>query len=412
MATTHDIDQRLEQLRSGLLRYRADRNPVEHATVQFHLGVTLLEAERIPQAVVALRIAAELFDREDRPVELAKATNMFGVGLRSDGDSAGAAEAFARAADLFGEHDLNLERGAALFNLGLVQRDRGDLDAAADRFRQAFERFREDGPPGQASAAGRELGATLLSAGELDAALEPLDTAIKSATEAHDAAAAGAAANVLGLVHLAADRGEDAVAAFLTAVGTNPRSLRAEAYAMAKANLALAYEQVDDHPRARLAARQARGTPAAPQPVVEQADAVLGRLGDGHDDLMIVLDQLPSDDRSREAREEFVRWADADPGERRAATGAWIDGQLARRGASLELAYTYLDVLLEMPNEDMEAVIRSTVEALQDRDTEDRQRFRSQISRAMARFHIPQWDRLKAIFNRIAQEVGDDGTWE
>lgn len=405
-----DLDARLRELRDQLLRYRADRHPVEHATLQFHLGTTLLQAGQIGPAERALRIATELFDPDDHPVEHAKSTNMLGVALRDAGRPDAAREAFADAARRFARADLPLEEGAARHNLGLVLRDRGVEDAAVDSFERAWELLR-DGPPGQASAAARELGSALLQTGRSRQAAGVLDEAIELASRAGDRPGMGAAANALGLAYLADDAHEEAVEAFRTALACHPRRVRPEAYAMAKANLALAFERSGDPVRARLAARQARRTPAAPGPVVGQATAVMDRLGDPDDDLMAVLDRVDENAWAGEIRDELVRWLDVGADERRATCGAWIDGQVARDGRGIELAAAHLDVLLELPPEAMETLIRATLEALQDRDPEARGAFRRHVSRAMARFNVPQWMRLKDTFNRLAEDVGDDGSW-
>lgn len=379
--------------------------------LQFHLGVTLLEAGRDEPAAVALGVAAELFDPAEHAVEHAKALNMLGVAHRSRGQLTAAADSFRQAADLFDQQSRPLEHAAALFNLGLVQRDRGEHEEAAASFRAAWDGFSAGGPPAQSSAAARELGVTLLQLGKIDDAVEVLEQAKELAGQAGELAALGAAANALGLAQLTAERAEAAVEAFRAAVGAHPRTVRPVDYAMAKANLALAYELAGDPPRARLSARQALAVEALPSAVTEQAGALLARLPEASDDLLVVLDQEPSDRWMDEARPEVTRWVSADPDERRAAASAWITGQLARADVAIELAQAFLGVLLELPPDAMTAVIRATVEALQTHDPEDRQRFRGQVGRAMARFHIPQWQRLQHEFERLAAEVGDDGSW-
>ncbi|HEX2029591.1 MAG TPA: tetratricopeptide repeat protein [Nitriliruptorales bacterium] len=408
---TTDFDARLGELRGQLLRYRADRHPVEHATLQFHLGVTLLEAGRDEPASVALGVAAELFDPDEHAVEQAKALNMLGVAHRNRGDLTAAADSFRQAANVFEQQSRPLEHAAALFNLGLVQRDRAEHEDAVARFRAALDIFRAGGPPARSSAAARELGVTLLQLGKLDDAAEVLEEAKELARQAGELAALGAAANALGLAQLSADRADAAVEAFRAAVGAHPRTVRPVDYAMAKANLALAYERAGDAPRARLSARQALAVGTLPSPVTEQASALLARLPEASDDLLVVLDQEPSDRWMDEARPELTRWVSAAADERRAAANAWITGQLARDDAAIELAHAFLGVLLELPPEAMTTLIRATVEALQAHDPEDRRRFRGEVARAMARFHIPQWQRLQHEFERLAAEVGDDGSW-
>jgi hypothetical protein len=50
-------------------------------------------------------------------------------------------------------------------------------------------------------------------------------------------------------------------------------------------------------------------------------------------------------------------------------------------------------------------LIRALLEASAGCEAEAGERFRSQASTAMARFHVPQWMRLKDTFARIATEL-------
>lgn len=410
MAGAPDLDARLGELRHQLLRYRADRNPEAHAMVQFHLGTALLESGQPQAAERALRIAADLFASGGHTVELGKSLNMLGVVLRELGRTGDARDAFTAAATELAAAELPLEEGAARHNLGLVQRDAGRHDVAAESFRLAWASLRE-GPPGQASAAARELGATLLQTGAADEAAELLDRSIELASRAGDRAGMGAAANVLGLAQLARDDPTSAVEAFRTALACHPRRVRPEGYAMAKANLALALERSGDDVGARLSARQALATPDAPPAVVAQAEAVLGRLGESDADLHLALERASEDEWPGELRDELARWLDSPRAARTAAVAAWIEGQVARADRGQDLAAAYLGVLLELPPDAMELLIRTTIEALPDREPAVREHFRRDVSRAMARFNVPQWMRLKDTFNRLAADVGDDGSW-
>lgn len=406
-----DLDGAIDELQARLRRYPADRYPVQHATAAFHLGVATLEQGRAEEAEVALRTAMTLFDPDRLPVEHAKAANLLGAALRAQGDLPGAASAFLVASEAFVARELPLEHGAAQFNLGLAMRESADPSSALPCFEAALRRFDEGRLPGQASAAARELGATLLALGELEPAAAALERALDLASAAGDQTALGAAANALGLAYLAAERIEKAVEVFRTAVVTSPRGLRPEAFAMAKANLALAYQRADDVPHARLAARQALGTPGAPEAVLGQATGVMEGLGEGEDDLHAVLDGEAPDRWPPILREECARWLDAPATERQADLGAWIDGQLARAYRGPDLAEAWLGVLLELPPAAMDRLIRSTLLALAERDPGARERFTSQVSRTLPRFHIPQWLRLRDTFNRIAEELGQEQVW-
>ena len=384
------------ELEQRLARYDADRYPVQRATTQFHLGVVLADAGRVQEAVESLASAVELFDPEALPVEHAKALNALGAALRLAGDLEAAEAAFDRASGMFERASLEQEHGAALFNLGLVRRER-DPAAAAECFRRSATLLAGE----QEAAAARELGATLLTLGELGEATRTLDRAVVLA-ERGDAAAYGGALNALGLARLAAGEAEGAIESFRQAAGAHPRAVRPAEFAMAKANLALAYERHGDAPRARLAARQALGVAELPEPVAGQASAVLERVGaTTADDLRFVLTLEPPANREGIVREELARSVEAPPDVRRADAAAWVDD------SSVERAEAWLGGLLELPPESMELLIRSALEALGPRDPVVKERFRANVSRAAARFHVPQLLRLEEVFGRIAAELGE-----
>jgi len=383
------------ELQQRVAGYDEARYPVQHATARYHLGVVLTDAGRVDEALESLARAAELFAPELLPVEHAKALIALGAARRLAGQVEPAAAAFARAAELFEAAGLEQELGAAFFNLGLVRRERQPA-AAADCFRRAAALF-----AGAAEAAAlRELGTTLFELGELDEATSTLERA-RGLAERGDPAGYGGAANALGLVHLAADRTEEAIEAFRQAAGAHPRSVRPAEFAMAKANLALAHERAGDLPRARLAATQALGVGEPPPPVAAQAEGVLVRAGEASGDLRQVLALEPEDRWEGLVREEVVRLSDALEAERQAAAGTWIDD------SSAELAQTWLGVLLELPPEMMELHIRSVLATLEGCDREVAGRFRDDVSRASARFHVPQLLRLEETFRRLAEELDE-----
>jgi tetratricopeptide (TPR) repeat protein len=414
----------LRELRDRLLVYPADRYPVEHATAQFHLGTTLVDADRAPEAVAALRSAAGLFAEHGLADERAKAANMLGVALRGAGAAAEAITLFGEAADAFAAAGSELEHGAALYNLGLAHRDTGDDRAAAERFTSAQERFTEGEATAQAGAAARELGASRLAQGDPEAAKAVLEEAVELSARAGDHAGTAAAANSLGLACLAADLVDDALRALRDARGANPRSLRPEGFAMVQANLAAAYERADDAPRARLAASQALGTPDASRPVRDQAEELLAQLppsspsGRPCDDILAIADAADGTAEETQAdewvallRDELTRWVDEGPDERRADARAWVEEQTARDQSGVALAEAWLGVALELPPQQMETVIAAMLEALAQRSAETTETFRGQVSRAMVRFYAPQWQRLEATFNRLATEQGQEAAW-
>jgi tetratricopeptide (TPR) repeat protein len=403
------MDERLAELRTLLLRHRADRHPVEHATLQFHLGSTLLEFDRPAQAVTALRVSAQLFEERGRDVERAKALNLLGAALLHLDDTPAATDALTSAAELFEDHGQHLESGAARFNLGLLHRRRGDHRAAVDVFTEALDRFTHAEGPHQASAAARELGACHLELGEATAAVEILERGCELAEATGDRRHIGAAANLLGLARLATDDPEGAAEAFRLAASAHPRQIDPPDHAMVTANLALAHEQLGEAARARLAAWRAAAVPDAAPPVAAQAEATLQRLGRPGQDVVSVLDGLPSEAWATTLGPNLAALLDVEATERERMLGAWIDGQVRQDRDGTALAAALLDLLLELPPEQMEALVHGLLTAARSRSDSVADRFHTQIRRAMARFHLPQWQRLEAVFDRLDAAVGDRG---
>ncbi len=405
-----DVDDVVQQLHDRIERHPPQRYPVQHATAQFHLGHALLQRNQPAAAVDALQRSLEWFP-EALEVERAKVLNLLGAALRAAGQFATATERFVQAAELFAEHGLRAEHAAALFNLGLVQRDAGDTHAAIDAFAAARQQFAV-GPLPPRSAAALQLGSALLEAGDAETAKQALEEALDLAQRAGETATVGAAANALGLAHLACDNATAAIDAFRLAVSAHPRSLHPAEFAMAKANLALAYEAASQAPHARLAARQAMAVPRPPEPVAAQAAAVLARMGGRDDsDLLAILDQEPRERWHFIVAEELARMAGEPPADRRAEARTWIRGQVARPDATEELAAAWVGALLELPPAQLDAVVAATIQGAADVGGDEAAAFRSRTARAMALFPVPQLLRLRDRFNDLAAELGEPAAW-
>lgn len=401
-----------EVLTARLTQYPVDRYPVQHATTQFHLGSVLLQAGETEPALAALTTASEMFRAAGMRLEQAKAAVMLGAGLRLAGRLEEAADTFSAASTALADLDSPLEQAAAAYNLGLVRQDLGDLDAACAAWTRAKELFLAANYPAQSGAAARDHGAALLGAGRAEEALCLLEEALTLAERAGDEAGAGMAANALGLAQLAADDPAAAVTSLHHALGAFPRSIRPAEYAMAKANLALAYEQADDPARARLAARQALGIPSAAAPVRAQAQAVLSRHpGRPEDDLLAVLDVENAEQWPRVIREEVLRVAELSAEHRCALVSGFFDGLLVRTPAMYNLAESLLQVILELPPRTYQQFATAIVQASADRPEPDDQRIRAVLASALARFAIPQWQRLVESLNAAATAEGQPATW-
>lgn len=405
-SSEHDV------LAERLERFPADRYPVQHATAQFHLGSALLQAGDAGAALRALATARDGFAVAGMRLEHAKATVMLGVGLRLSGRLDEAADAFTTAAAAFAGLDQPAEQAAAAYNLGLVHQDRGKAPEARAAWEEARTRFLESGHVAQAAAAARDHGASLLTAGLEEQALPLLQRALDLAEQAGDEPGAGAAANTLGLAHLAAGDPATAVTVLRRGLGAFPRSVRPAEHAMVKANLALAYDEVGDVARARMAARQALAVAGAAGPVRTQAREVLARHpGADAGDLLVVLDEEDHDRWTAVVREEVLCWADLPVARRGAFLRGFLDGVLARPGRAHDLAESLLQVVLEVPPRPFGLMVAALVEGVAGRPQHEVDQLRAVLGSAMARFAMPQWQRLAAALNAAAEEAGAPGGW-
>lgn len=401
-----------DALRDRLAQHPVDRYPAQHATTQFHLGALLLHAGETGPALDALEAAREVFGRIRMQAEHAKAGMMLGIGLRGAGRSAQAEAAFEAALSELAALGLGAEQAAAAYNLGLVRADLGHPAAARAALENARELFVAEGHLAQAGAAARDHGASLLAGGDPQGAVPLLEQAIRLAEAAGDLPGLGAAANALGLARLACGQPGPAAEALRAAVGASPRGVRPAEHAMATANLALAYAESGQTARARLAALQALALPQAQAPVRAQASALLERLpGDPVQDLQTVLSDTPPEQWTSLLREEVLRSGELSMDHRRAVLRGMLDGLLARPGQAYDLAESLLHVVVELPPRPYAQVVESLVHGSSGRPEDETARLHSVVGSAMARFAIPQWQRLAAALNEAAAAAGQPQAW-
>lgn len=400
-----------QDLIAKLGRYPVDRYPVQHATTQFHLGSVLLHAGEIPPAVEALAVSRSVFVGAGMRLEAAKATVMLGVGLRAAGRLEEAAGAFHAAGAVLAELDQPVEQAAAAYNLGLVRHDAGDPDAAHAAWASARELFLSTGYPAQAAAAARDHGASLLTAGDVAAAVPLLEQSASLAERAGDGPGTAAAANVLGLAHLAAWDAPAAVAVLRRALGFTPAACVPPSTRWSRPTWRW--------PTSRLATTQSTARRAAGPGGAERrrcgaragAAAAAAVAGAGA--------RRPAErPRHRAAgavgplvREEVLRLAELPAGQRCVEVSGFLHGALARTEASYELVQSLLQVVLELPPRAYDLLVATIVDAADGRPQQDVERLRAVVGSAMARFAIPQWQRLAASLNAAAQATGQPATW-
>jgi tetratricopeptide (TPR) repeat protein len=406
------VAQEQETLVDRLARFPAERYPVQHATTQFHLGSALLHAGSTAPALAALVVARQLFAASGMQLETAKATLMQGIAERAAGRLEEATASFRTASDLLAGLDQPAEQAAVDYNLGLVLQDRGDLAGAHEAWGRARKLFLTIGFSGQAGAAARDHGASLLSSGNVADALPLLEQAAALAERAGDEAGTAAAGNALGLAHLAAQDPASAVGVLRRALEFVPRTVRPGDHAMVKANLALAYEQAGDSARARLAALQVGVVPAAAAPVRAQAEQVLARLpGAPAEDLLVVLDDESREQWVSVLRDEVLRSLELSPTDRCLVLRGVLDALLARPESAYALAESLLTVVLELPPRSYSATVGALVAGCAGRPGHDSERLRTVMGSALARFALPQWQRLAASLNAAAEAAGQPATW-
>ena len=403
-------DSEREVLAERLGRYPVQRYPVQHATTQFHLGTLLLHAGETAGALRSLIAAADVFERVGMRPEQAKATLMVGVALRTVGRLDDAAAALASAGAVLDTLDLPAEQAAAAYDLGLVRQDIGDLEGARAAWSRARQLFLAAGYPAQAAAAARDHGASLLAAGRSSDAAALLEQAVALAERAGDRPGEGMAANALGLARLAEGQPDAAVEVLGRALAAFPRSVRPAEHAMAKANLALAHEDAGRVAHARLAARQALAVSSAALTVRSQARALLDRQpGEATEDLLTVLD---TEDRGQWVpllREEMLRTTELPRAERCAVVGGFLAGALSRPGSAYELVESLLHVVIELPPSTYQLLVTAIADA--EGMTGNPERLRTVVGSAMARFALPQWQRLATGLNVAAEAAGQSATW-
>ncbi|MDP9397431.1 MAG: hypothetical protein M3P96_06210, partial [Actinomycetota bacterium] len=156
----------------------------------------------------------------------------------------------------------------------------------------------------------------------------------------------------------------------------------------------------------------ALAVPGAAAPVRAQAQQLLGRLpGPAHEDLLVVLDEEPRQHWPGVVREEVLRLGDVPARERLAGMTGFVDGLLRRPDSAYELAQSLLHVLLELPPAPYEDMVTAVVLATAGRPGPETGRVQAVVRSAMARFPVPQWQRLAATFDAAATRAGSPAGW-
>lgn len=397
----------ISDLRARLDRYPADAKPLQRGAVLLELGAALLAEDQFAEAADALGDAGQLLAGA-RP-EHARALFLGGVALRGAGRAEEAIAAFEAARDAYGELAQPADEAAARFNLGVTLRQTGRAEAA-DELAAAREAFVGLGHRAGAASAQRELAQLRLLDGDPASARALLEEAADELAAAGDAAGVADAVNALGLACLAVADIDGATSAFERARALAPPSVRASQHATAAANLALAYERGGRDAAARTTARQVVALAGAPPAARIQAAAVLERLAadgtDEGDDLLVVLDETPAEDRSAVLRAELDRVCRLPAPDAASALAA-----LARRLGDADLAEAVLAIIVEQPPEAAARVLGACLTVVAADPDQDAEAIARGLSRAVARFPVPQMMRLQGLLADLGRDVGLDRRW-
>ncbi len=148
-----------------------------------NFGALFIYAKDWPRAIDYLSRALEIYQADpSRPVHSARTLSNLGVAYNGSGDLAGATRQFEAALRLAREHGLDL--GSPLNNLAYALREQGRLDEALAMFEETLEVQRAENDAEGAAVAQKNIGETLVRLGHRQRAATFLDQAYRAYLEA------------------------------------------------------------------------------------------------------------------------------------------------------------------------------------------------------------------------------------
>lgn len=378
-----DLRERLEQTPRAV-------RPLQHAMLRYQMAMAHAElptgdrAMNLSKAISNYEEAAGLFNPDRFPVEHARTQIGRGAALRELGEHRQAAQAFGRALELLDPADDETapEYGAALNNLGLVRSALGDHEGAVEALERAEVAFARAGQPRQRIMALHNLAQAQDTAGDHPGAAATYERALEDADFEEIPYQWGLLHHGLGVALTAMEEPQRAVEAFTASLRVFTRQRYPFQHALARNNLGLAYAQIGDVTSLRRALASYedalrlfdvrlhreqweqvyRNLEMAEAALDEQdheatrAEHFVAMIADIEDDeeriealrgrLVSVL-ELPDPQRTEQAGELFLAGLHlTEPGPRR-VTGAW------------------LNVLMELPNEQLLAGLQAVVAAVE-----------------------------------------------
>lgn len=423
----------IRALKARLAATPRHSRPREHAAVAYRLGLAYAESpsgdatENLRNALACYDVAASIFDPLSDPVEHARALNAAGAAQRALGARDRAASLFDRAAALLEGRGRDEELAAALNNLGLVRTEIGDPEAAVAVFGRAVGLFDTATPEGR-----RGLAATLHNRGLAHAStgtIEGLEAALADYRRALDDIDIGEAPYHHGLVHhslgvaLSVVAGlrspqrpddrtgplEEAILAFEESLVVFSRSDFPYQHALAKYNLGLAWAALAASAQSAAGAQlsdgaqSCAGTPELRMAMACFEDAVgvldprlhsdawrrayasLAAVEESLeptypgwtplDHYVALLEDVGEEERLELLRDRVWRFT-ALPESRRHEAFSALAGAVLRRVPDIarEVLAAELTILMELPNEALESLLRAQMEVMGSLAPEERER--------------------------------------
>lgn len=248
-ATSTEPEQVVKDLRARLERTPRAARPLEHAALRYQLGLAYAElptGERelnLSRAVASYEHAAELFSPQQHPAEHARVQTARGAALRELGSAQDAVNACTTAVELLTDADVPGELGAALNNLGLSHSDVGHHEEAIAALERAIAAFDDAGEDHQRAMARHNLGQAQAAAGAHEDAAATYTQALAELDVEDAPYQWGLLQHALGVALSAANQPERAAEAFAASLRSFTRQRYPFQFALAKNNYGLAWAQ-------------------------------------------------------------------------------------------------------------------------------------------------------------------------
>lgn len=392
-STTIEPEQIVKDLRTRLERTPRAARPLEHAALRYQLGLAYAELPtgdrelNLSRAVASYERAAELFSPEEHPVEHARVQTARGAALRELGSAQDAVNACTTAVELLTDAEVPGELGAALNNLGLSHSDVGHHDEAITALEQAIAAFDEANEDHQRAMARHNLGQAQAAAGAHEEAAATYEQALAELDVEDAPYQWGLLQHALGVALSAANQPERAAEAFAASLRSFTRQRYPFQFALAKNNYGLAWAQMGGIVPLRRAVasyedalrvfdvRVHRTQWEQVYRNLEMAESALADLGAeasraGH--FAALLGALEDEEeRTRVLRERLEVYFDLPDKQRDDALGELSMAALGLDEEALaRFTAAWLNVLMELPNDNLVQGLRARLTAQAAADTE------------------------------------------